>query len=249
MRTATSTQLSNERETVLALAIADDANPAAQERAIHELALSALNWARVVAKSFRHHGVDRDDLESEAYFGLVAAARNFDSTRGRFAAYSTLYVKGVLTSLIARQGRAVAIPEKKHKATISAMQGKGVEGNLDFFEGLAAATAWQNTTSLNAPTNGDGGALIDLRPSQEPSAEAILGDRDASWAILGDLPAQERAVLAALYGLDGAIPLNWRVSQAWQQQVADTLGISRGRVSQLEKSGMARLRTSARVAA
>jgi len=249
MSAATSTQLSQEREAALVLAIADDTNPAAQERAIHELALSAMNWSRVVARSFRHHGVDRDDLESEAYFGLVAAARNFDPNRGRFAAYSTLYVKGVLTSLIARQGRAVAIPEKKHKATISAMQGKAVEGNLDFFEGLAAAAAWQNTTSLNAPTNEDGGALLDLRPSQEPSAEDILCDRDASWAILGDLPMQERTVIAALYGLDGAIPLNWRVSQAWQQQVADALVLSRGRVSQLEKSGMTRLREARQVAA
>jgi RNA polymerase sporulation-specific sigma factor len=63
---------------------------------------------RARARAYFLHGGDMDDLLQEGMIGLMRAARDYDETRGNFAAFAALCVERQIQSAIKAAGR------KKH---------------------------------------------------------------------------------------------------------------------------------------
>jgi len=231
--------LTPERETELSALIA-----AGDTGAVHELALGARAWATTEVKRFVGQGVDWDDLVSEAYIGLVNAATRYDSAKGRFAAFSTLYVRSALSDAVRLQGRAVAIPEHAFEAEVAERRGNRSD-RLDRFSSQADdSRAWRTPTALDAPLSSEGATTAaDLLVSDSRGTEQGVVETLFLNGLLNEVTEMERQVLLARYELPGA------VSGPIQAAIAVALGVSRGRVAQLEKQALAKLRKSILVVA
>lgn len=194
-------------------------------RAVHELALGAQAWAETIVSRHLGQGVDREDLRSEAYIGLVKAAQHFDPSKGRFAAFSSLFVKGVLQDLIRSQGRPVAISERAFEGEFRARQsGEGLQSGT----AAADAASWTSATSLDIPA---GVQIPDVEDQERVIVERLFVD-----GLLNELSAVERVVITARFGLPGSTVSEDAAS------IAVTMGLSMRTVYKIEQRALAKLR-------
>lgn len=215
---------------------------AGDNSAVHELALSARAWSQTQVNAFLGQGVERDDLLSEAYLGLVKAVSGFDPSKGLFASYATRFITSALWDLVRTQGRAVSIPEDAFAAEM-ARKRRGLSARHDRNGATAeAASAWLFPKALDAPLDLDANATLgdvlvsNTRPFEQAVVETLFLD-----GLLGTLSETERQVLVNRFELPGA------TSAPDQSSIALFLGIGRSRVSQIEKQAIAKLRESSSV--
>jgi RNA polymerase primary sigma factor len=97
--------LTAEEERSLAEAVARG-DSAARERLI----LANMNLAKKIAKEWKGHGLESDDLVSEAYCGLIRAVDKFDPSQGtRFSTYATIWIRSGIALAVARLGGLIPV--------------------------------------------------------------------------------------------------------------------------------------------
>jgi RNA polymerase primary sigma factor len=84
-------------------------------QALHELIEHNLRLIPYFMAPFKNHGVEEDDLFMEGYFGLQAAAEQFDLEQGvRFTTYASHKIKRAMQASTENQGQTIRIPKEVH---------------------------------------------------------------------------------------------------------------------------------------
>ena len=179
-----------------------------------------------VAKRFQReeHGLSLADLVQEGTVGLVRAVEKFDHRRGyRFSTYATIWIRQSIGRAISDKGRVIRLPLHtgqlvrqldREERRLAAALGREPEPAE-----LAAALEWpaeevarlrelrRSTVSLHEPVGEDGATeLGDLLADAEAAAPGRARRGGAargrpSRPCSRTLPARERAVIEARYGL------------------------------------------------
>ena len=205
---------------------------------------------RAAARRFEGRGVERDDLLQEGRIALVRAARTFDSGRGAsFATWARHCVDGAMAHAVRDTGHTIRRPgwlqeelarvagaraelfERLHREPNAAELAAGL-GIAP--ERLADYGRWSRpTVSLSTPLPG-GGELGDTIPDAAPAVGSRMEWLDEVEGRLVELRPRESEVIRLRLGLGGDYPRTGR-------EVARSLGLSPGRVSQLETAAVSRL--------
>jgi RNA polymerase primary sigma factor len=231
-------------------------------QARNELASANLRLVVSIAKRYRGRGLPLADLIQEGNGGLLRAVARYDHRLGvKFATYATYWARQAITRALADHGRTVRVP-CHHAATLAALE--RVRGELAVRHGrepaeeeVAAAlgvaagelrglrAAARQPLSLDEAFRGD---------EEEPPHVHLLGDAGAVAPgeeadrhllkrriaeVLQELPTRDRRVLELRFGLRDGRPRTL-------EEVARVFGVTRERVRQLERRGLARLRVPGR---
>ncbi len=240
----------------MALATRQTSAPMLQpvERTLDRTAL-VLRHRRLVYRLAWSHaacGLEIDDLFQEGICGLLAAADRYDPGRGvKFWTYARYWVYEAIRNTIVEHSRLVHIPtylvRMIHKATIglSAALGRpptiteladAVEIDPDICQ--RALRALDQPVSLSAPAGREGAPLSEALPdtgARDPETFVLdAAAREELRHLLIALPARERMILRARFGLDGPARTF--------EELARMHAISSARVRQVYRAALIRLR-------
>ncbi|WP_307861528.1 sigma-70 family RNA polymerase sigma factor [Cellulomonas wangleii] len=189
--------------------------------------------------------VSRDELASAGALALVLAARAYDaSTNVPFARYASLRIKGALLDELRsmdwasrgarRRSREVEAAADRLRGALGRTPSRGeIAETLGVAVAAvddARADAERRVMSLDVP----GTAVADsVRDTDRTPEEQVLATERVHWLRAGvqELPDRLRTVIAGLYLEDRSIA-----------EIADGLGVTQSRVSQLRTEGLALLR-------
>ncbi len=216
-------------------------------------------WSVVVR--YLAPGIDRDDLFQEGCLGLLRAIDKWEPERGlKFSTYALPWVQQHIQRYIDDRTRTVRLPthlserlRKIHRVTARLTQELGrppTDAELVAAVGCTVAqlaTAREaerlaHVASLDARQGDDDPEAREAHelvadPAAEDVAEASLAALQAEelrgW--LSRLPRRSRLIVERRHGLHGGEPETL-------QQIAQSIGLTRERVRQLEAEAMAHLR-------
>ena len=198
----------------------------------------------------RHRNLDYDDLVSEANIGLMRAAEKYDPATGnRFVTYARFWILQALGRFADQQAIPVRLPEHRAEQLKKLRSSVQDTGNTDpsflaSFCGLEEETVRLllpfigGTVSLDAPVrtpDGEEGESFGdlLLPVNvdflQPVRDSELRD------VLQKLPERYRDVLMHRYGVLGHRKMTL-------QEIADSYGITRERVRQIESKAISMCR-------
>lgn len=210
-----------------------------------------------VAKEYRNFGIPIEDLLSEGNLGLLEAAERFDRARGvKFISYATWWIRKRICDLVARQISMVRLPKyrlarlrklRMVEADLRAILGRQptseeiarqaelTRAEVDTLQGQA-----QREVSLDSLVNTDSGLRLEEvlaeTSTRSPDSDLIRENcEDLLGRLLRRLPTRQREVIAMHFGLGGRHPTTLA-------EIGRRIGVSRERVRQLERQGIARLR-------
>lgn len=180
------------------------------------------------------NGVERGDMEQFAYEGLLVAIDRFDPLRGiPFGAFARRRIIGSIADGAARMSEVDAQHSYRRRIEAERLRSIAAQGGevdalaalADLATGLAIGLILEGT-SLVEPEDG-----ADRRPNAYESL---------AWR---QLQAQLVDEIARLPDREGAIIRQHYENGVSFTQIAQLLGLSKGRVSQLHAAALAKLRT------
>ena len=199
----------------------------------------------------RHQNLEYDDLISEANLGLMRAAEKYDTSTGnRFITYARFWILQALGRFSNQESLPVRLPE--HRAEeLKKLRSAAFETGMTDPAGLSLTTGIdeetvrtllpyiQGTASLDAPVctpSGDEGETLGnlVCPVEVDFLQPI---RDSElMEVLQRLPERHRDVLMHRYGVFGHRKMTL-------QEIADSYGITRERVRQIESKALSMCRS------
>ncbi len=218
--------LTAEEERSLAEAVARG-DSAARERLI----LANMNLAKKIAKEWKGHGLESDDLVSEAYCGLIRAVDKFDPSQGtRFSTYATIWIRSGIALAVARLGGLIPVSFHayrlicKWKRTSRALANKlghvpsadeiAEKLGLDAMEARGVLATMNSKVVLASMLVGDGVWNTALESKLSAVEPAVERDRARKRELLRErmqaLTRLEKQALKLRYGLDGRPALSFR---------------------------------------
>jgi RNA polymerase sigma-32 factor len=240
-------------------------------KAAHELVASHLKLVVKIAVGYRGYGLPISEIISEGNIGLMQAVKRFDPEKGfRLTTYAIWWIKAAIQEYILRSWSLVKMGTtagqrrlffnlRKAKSRISALD----EGDLrpDQVKVIARQLAvgeqdvidmnrrLNGDVSLNVPVRDDDGAdeWMDWLVDQSASQESLLAENQESenrhkllGQALGALKDRERWVFTKRRLADEPATL---------AEIADTLGVSRERVRQIEARAFEKVKKAAHASA
>jgi RNA polymerase primary sigma factor len=226
-------------------------------QARRELAQANLRLVVSIAKKYRGRGLPFGDLIQEGNSGLMRAVDKYDPQLGfKFGTYATWWIRQGVTRALADHGRMVRVPSH-HAGTLAAID--RVRGELTARHGRepseqemakALGVRLEDLKALNAVgrppmslheplSNDEEGTwahFLSDTASGSPGEEAdrhLLKERIDE--VLRFLPPRDRQVIEMRFGLRGG-------HSHTLDEVAQTLGITRERVRQIEMRALLKLR-------
>lgn len=188
--------------------------------------------------------VERDELISNGYFGLLEAIERFDPKRGfKFETYAVVRVRGaILDAIRAQDWIPVSVRQKARSYTQVLAELEQKMGRSATDEELAAAMNMnsqefgqfigqlQATTVMPLEDYTQGDSLSDS--AESPSEQAEIGEvKDTLISSIDKLPEKERIVVS-LYYYEGLT----------LKEISLILKLSEARISQLHTKAVFRLR-------
>jgi len=210
-----------------------------------------------VAKQYIKRGVPLLDLVEEGNLGLMHALEKFDPDRGfRFSTYATWWIRQNVERAIMNQSRTIRLPVhviKEMNTVLRARRHLEMHGDREpRVEDIAhllgrsaedvrrALSHTEHLASLDAPLDIDpmlsiGESIADESATAPDArlASAEIEDLVREW--LGQLNAKQRTVIERRFGLSGAEIVTL-------EHLAESLGVTRERVRQIQLEALAELR-------
>jgi RNA polymerase sigma factor FliA len=223
------------------------AAPASEDTLVREnLALVDYAVAEVANRIPRH--VNRDDLVSAAMVGLAQAARSFDPDRGiRFDRYASTRIKGALLDELRRcdwATRSVRAKARKVNAATESLTGRlgrtptpsevAAELGCDVADIDNVAADVHRGLVLNYDSMVSQGDGEDMLPTDNHTPDAVLLDRERQTYLVdavASLPDRLRTVVIGYF-----------FEERPMQDLADELGVSESRISQMRAEALVLLR-------
>jgi RNA polymerase sigma factor for flagellar operon FliA len=191
-----------------------------------------------------------DDLVSAGTLGLMAAADKFDATRGlAFSTFAVPRIRGAILDDLRAQDRAARSLRPRARALSAARDTVSARGHAPANDSAVAAelgVSVETVWAWDADVAASRSVSIDRSPLDEDertpwqfacpdqTADETLEKEDARETLvraLEQLPARERQVLSLYY-----------FEELTQSQIAQVLGVTESRVSQLRTKAVAKLR-------
>jgi RNA polymerase primary sigma factor len=226
-------------------------------QARRELAQANLRLVVSIAKKYRGRGLPFGDLIQEGNSGLMRAVDKYDPQLGfKFGTYATWWIRQGVTRALADHGRMVRVPSH-HAGTLAAID--RVRGELTARQGRepseqemakALGIRLEDLKALNAvgrppmslheplgnDEEGTWSHFLSDTGTETPGEEAdrhLLKERIDE--VLRCLPPRDRLVIEMRFGLGEGHPHTL-------DEVAQTMGITRERVRQIEMRALLKLR-------
>jgi RNA polymerase primary sigma factor len=212
-----------------------------------------------VARRYQHGGLPLTDLIQEGNLGLIKAVTRFDHRRGfRFSTYATWWIRHAIGRALADKGRTVRVPvhvleanQRIRKATRSLTSKLG---RAPTAEELAAETEMEEDklertlshavgaeVSLDAHLGEDGDRermeVFTLPEEESTPLDDVMNKSltEQVRGVLGTLSTIEADVLRRRFGLDG-------MNEVTLQEIANTYGLSRERIRQIQEKALGKVR-------
>ena len=229
----------------------------AKERFIN----SNLKLVVSIAKRFVGKGIAFDDLIQEGNIGLMRAVEKFDPERGfKFSTYATWWIKQAMSRSIAEKSSMIRYPlhimdriyqiNTAERKLMAELDHNPTDEELAHFMEVPielvvkTKMAVAECISLDIPVGDNLDAtlndFIEDEQSSTPESQALQNDMTKNiQEILKTLSEREQFVIERRFGFNG----HGRQTLA---EIAQSLGVTRERVRQIEGKALSKLRVKAR---
>lgn len=190
-------------------------------RALDSLLRHNIAFVASIAKQYKSHGLDTDDIISEGSMGMTKAAQRYDGSK-RFATFAAPYIRDAISKAIAQHTGLYRVPSNSPNPPLDRRRAKAL--------------------SIDAPIGGSQelslGRVIADKAAPNPET-ALLDDisRQQLAALTATLPERDRKVIERVYGIG-----RHAITMA---ETAAEMGLKRERVRQIRDHAI-RLMTKAR---
>lgn len=211
---------------------------AGSREAIEKLMRRHMPFCISVARQYRFHPCDQEDVLQQVVFGAIHAAKMFSpNINAQYTTYAINWMKAFAKRYVDEHSRTIRLPGNKMLAFGRAMKtrknGKEIEDKVEKF----ALEVFNETSTVPIDStlrNSEHLTYADVIKGGDQRNEMRLDD-ELLRRHIADLPERQRRVIRMTYGIDSG-------ECATLREIGDVMGITYERVRQIRDAGLENLR-------